>query len=130
MAQTMGEGFFSNNPIPPIFVIDGLDVGIFASIDDAVLQLEPVDVQRAEYSAYYAQGRLLQLEVKGPRVMAYLAEANASHGEELSAALRLFLKAMGVMTADDPTCDLACLVEASRKFMYSPPKLWPFRKRI
>jgi hypothetical protein len=125
----MGEGVLGINPTPPVFVIDGLDVGVFKSIEDAVLQLEPVDVNRGEYSAYDGEGRSLRLAVDGSKVTAHLAEAKASHADELSVALREFLKAMGEKTADDPGCDLPCLVEASRTFMYSPPRLWPFRKR-
>jgi len=62
-------------------------------------------------------------------VTAHLAETQASHAQELSTALREFLKAMGVSRAEDPLCDLQCLVEASREFIYSPPRFWPFRKR-
>ena len=128
MAPTMGEGVLMNNPKPPVFVIDGLDVGVFKSVEDAVLQLEPIDVNRGEYSAYDAEGRLLRLAVDGAKITAHLAETEPSHVDELSAALRGFLKAMGIMTVDDPECDLRCLVEASQQFIYSPPKLWPFGK--
>jgi len=129
MAPTMGEGVLSNTPTPPVFVIDGLDIGVFASVEEAVLQLEPVDVKQGEYSAYDSEGRLLGLAVDGGKVTAHLVDAQASHADELAGKLRGFLKAMGATTADDPECDLRCLVEASRKFMYSPPKFWPFRKR-
>jgi hypothetical protein len=104
-------------------------VGIFGSVEEAVLQLEAIDVKRGEYSTYDAEGRLLQLAVDGDRVTAHLAETQASHAQELSTALRAFLKAMGVSRAEDPLCDLQCLVEASREFIYSPPRFWPFRKR-
>ena len=70
----MGEGVLMNNPKPPVFVIDGLDVGVFKSVEDAVLQLEPIDVNRGEYSAYDAEGRLLRLAVDGAKVTAHLAE--------------------------------------------------------
>lgn len=129
MAPTMGEGVLRSKLTPPIFVIDGLDVGVFKSIEDAVLQLEPVDVNRGDYAAYDAEGRLLRLAVDGLKVTAHPVESEASHAKELSVALSEFLRAMGVMTDDDSEYDLRELVEASRKFMYSPPKLWPFRKR-
>jgi len=129
MASTMGEGVLDKNPKPPIFVIDGLDVGIFASIEDAVLQLEASDIKRGEYATYDAHGRLLELTVDGERILAHLSEHEPDHAEELSEALREFLKAMGVSSAADPNCDLPCLVRESSRFVYSPPRFWPFRKR-
>src|SRR6267142_492460 len=118
-----------NTPTPPIFIVDGLDVGVFASVDDAVLQLEAVDVNNGEYSSYDAEGRSLRLTTDGERVIAQLAETEPSHADELSTVLRDFLKAVGVDGVDDCSCDLQCLVEISRKFIYSPPRFWPFRKR-
>ena len=125
----MGKRVLGDNPIPPIFVVDGLDVGVFASVDDAVLQLEAVDVKQDEYFSYDGEGRLLRLIADGDRVTAQLAETEPSHAEELSTILRDFLKEMGVKGVEDSSCDFQCLVEASRKFIYSPPRFWPFRKR-
>ena len=128
LTQDHGRRVSKQQSIPPIFVIDGLDVGVFKSIEEAVLQLEPLDVDRGEYSAYDAQGRLLKLVVDGARVTAQLAESEASHARELSALLREFLEAMGELNETDPECDLRYLVDASRRFIYSSPKFWQFRK--
>jgi len=125
----MGERILDQNPTAPIFIIDGLDVGVFASLDEALLQLESIDVKTGEYSSYDAEGRRIQLTVDGDKVIGHLAAPTSTHAHELSAALREFLKAMGESNAEDADCDLQCLVELSRKFIYSPPRIWPFRKR-
>src|SRR5215510_8023151 len=96
MAPTMGKRVLDNSPTPPIFIVDGLDVGVFESLDDAVLQLEAVDVENGEYSSYDAEGRSLRLMTHGDRVLAQLDEREPSHADELSAVLRDFLKAAGI----------------------------------
>lgn len=117
MAPTMETRVLGNQPIPPIFIVDGLDVGVFASVDDTVLQLEAVDVNNGEYSSYDAEGRSLHLTTDGETVIAQLAEVKPSHVDELSTVLRDFLKAVGAEGVDDSSCDLKCLVEISRKFI-------------
>jgi len=129
MASTMGEGILKQNPRPPIFIIDGEDVGIFSSLDDALLQLEAIDVLHGEYTAYDADGNLLELSVDGERIVAKLPQSEPCRAEQLSTALRQFLDHMGVTRATDPACDLSCLVEESKKFLYFPPRVWPFTKR-
>lgn len=105
-------------PTPPIFVIEDRDVGVYESVQEVQLHLEPVFI--AENVAYDAQGRLLRLETDGRRVTVSLAEHEPTHASELEGAIREFLKWMKEPMADDPTCDLPCLVEACRKFIYKP----------
>lgn len=105
------------NPTPPIFAIEGNDVAIYESVQDLQSHLEPDFI--AENVAYDAQGRLLRLEADRERVSVFLAEHEPTHAAELEAALREFLKWMKEPMADDPACDLPCLVQACRKFAHS-----------
>jgi hypothetical protein len=125
MAQTLGEGMVMSKPHPPIFAVEGLDVAVYSSLEDALLHLEPIDVANRINLVYDAKGRLLHLSTDGKRNTAQLAEQEPLHANELAAALRAFLGAVGDAAAADPLCDLACLVEASKKFTYSPPRPWP-----
>lgn len=103
-------------PIPPIFLVEDLDVGIFISLEDAELQLEPFVVQQGRDVAYDAQGRPLRLETDGSRVRISLVHDEPTHAGDLTAILRQYLKEKNEPLADDPTCDLSSLVEACRKF--------------
>ena len=118
MASTLEEGILMSNLIPPVFIVDGEDVGVFASLEEALLQLEPRDVTNQEYTGYDSEGRLLRLETDGERVSAYLAEDEPIHALQLETALRCFLRAMNEPSANDPKCDLSCLVAASRRFTH------------
>ena len=102
-------------PVPPIFVIDDDDVIVYESVE---VDLEPLDVQPG-LVAYDAEGRLLRFETNRGQVIVSVAEEKPSHAAELEFALRNFLKASGGPLADDPACDLKCLVSASRKFITS-----------
>ena len=48
----MGEGVLMSTPIPPIFIIDGHDVAVFASMEEAQLHLEPIDVKNQECGGF------------------------------------------------------------------------------
>jgi hypothetical protein len=49
-------------PIAPIFIADGDDITVFASIEDAEKYVEAGDVHDGIYEAWDAQGRVLSLE--------------------------------------------------------------------
>jgi hypothetical protein len=95
----------------PIIIIEGQDVGIFSSIKDAQNQLEVVDVGHGAYTAYDAEGRLLQLSTKNNRVVISVAEKEPMHAEILKSALRVYLKEKSRLTDDDLSDDLPFLVE-------------------
>ncbi len=106
-----------SSAVPPIFVIDGDDVIVYESIE---VDLEPLDVMGGGLVAYDAEGRLLRLETNRGEVTVSLAEEKPTHAVELEFTLRRFLKATGEPLADDPECDLKCLVNTCRKFITSP----------
>jgi hypothetical protein len=56
MGQTLGEGMVTEKPHPPIFAVDRLDVAGYASLDDALLSLEPIDVTNGVDLVYDARG--------------------------------------------------------------------------
>ena len=100
---------------PPFFLVDGLDVGVFASLRDVELFLEPAYLH--ETVVYDAKGRLIRPESNGNRINASLLEDESEHARELETALRDFLIAIREPVGGDPTCNLDCLVEACRKFI-------------
>lgn len=114
----MGARLLIPTPVPPIFIVEGYDVGIFACLHDAQRQLEPLDVKNQEYIAYDATGRLLRLETDGKRVIASLAETHPTRTQELETILRTFLRTKNHSLANDSTCGLPTLVEAARPFAH------------
>jgi hypothetical protein len=105
-------------PTPPIFVIEGRDVTIFESLEDAQLQVEPIDVLEGVYVAYDAEGRILRMVVEGDQVKVRLGEDEPTHAEELSRILKDYLKELGELTNEESTHELSRLVEACRKFTH------------
>lgn len=118
MAPAMGEGFLTDSPIPPIFIIDGHDVAIFASIEEAQLHLEPIDVKNQQCVAFDAEGRLLRIEVEHGRIKAQLEEKESTHRGDLEAALRQYLRELKDPAGEDQRCDLPYLVQACHKYIY------------
>lgn len=108
-----------DKPMSPIFVVEDLDIGIFNSVEDTELQLEPIDVKKGSYKAYDAKGRLLKLETDRKRVKISLAEIQPSHAGDFEAAIREFLKAMNETKAYDRESDLPSLVEACQKYIHT-----------
>lgn len=108
-------------PIRPIFVVEGLDdVYVYATIEDAQLALEPWWVEQNLGVVYDAEGRLLKLAAGEKYVYISPGEVEPMHAAELEAILRSYLKAIGDPKGDDLSCDLKCLVEVCRKFIYTP----------
>jgi hypothetical protein len=130
MASTMGKGPLKRQPKPPIFAVDGLDVAVYATTQDAFLHLEPSDVEDGSERIYDAEGRLVLIETDGTKITGGSCADEPSHADELTLALRGFLAMMNEPQADDPTCDLPCLVELSLKYVYTvPSRFWPFGRR-
>jgi hypothetical protein len=117
VAPAMGEGTLSNNIVPPIFIVEDDDVIILASVAKAESFTEPIDVKLGGFVAYDSEGRLLRFDATHWGVTVRAAELEPTHASELKDALRAYLKAVSEPASDDPTCDLACLVNACRKFM-------------
>ena len=71
----MGKGVVMSPIKTPVVIVDrrGTDLSIHASIEDAQLHLEAIDVKNNEYAAYDSEGRLLGLDVVRTRPLFYLA---------------------------------------------------------
>ena len=108
-------GILMDSVTPPFFIVDGEDVAVFASLRDVELFLEPKYLS-VEF-VYDAKGRLIRLESNGNSINTSLLEDEPDHSKELETALRDYLSAMKEPIAGDPTRDLDCLVDASRKFV-------------
>jgi hypothetical protein len=93
-------------PKPPIFLIEGLDVGVFPSIEDALGSIEPIDVR--ECSAYDSEGRQLKLGVAetggflgilfwgNQHVVLDAVDPDPSHATALANSLIQFLEYLSV----------------------------------
>lgn len=103
-------------PVLPIFVSEGRDVDVYASVWQAEADLETVDVEGEIYTGYDAAGRRLRIEARGEEVNISLAEDEPSAVAELSSLLRGYLEYKGDLSPQDPDCDLSCLVLLSRRY--------------
>jgi hypothetical protein len=110
----MGEGILMGYIAAPIFIVEDEDILTFASVRDAQLDLEPIDVKLGDFVAYDSEGRLLRVQTNGRSVTISSAENEPTHPAQLETALRRFLKALNAPQAEDPMCDLSCLVNACR----------------
>ncbi|HEX2050195.1 MAG TPA: hypothetical protein VHJ34_06120 [Actinomycetota bacterium] len=116
----MGEGVVTESaePTPPIVLVDGDDVTVFAARADAEAQVEPPDA--GDETGYDALGRRLRFESEGRTVRISLAEREAASTAPLEACLRGFLRRLGEPAGDDGACGLPCLVEAASRHAYVP----------
>jgi hypothetical protein len=89
-------------PNPPIFVIEGLDIRVYQSLEDALGALEAIDVRNNEYSVYDGDGRRLELGVvQTPfwgheKVVLSKLESESAHAAGLAGHLAAFLAYSGV----------------------------------
>lgn len=100
-------------PHPPIFLIEGEDVGIFTSVQRAENHIEPADVDVGE--AFDARGQRLRVTTDGVRTFIDLAEKDASDLSYFERVLRQYLTAIGEKRADQQACDFNCLIEIARR---------------
>lgn len=105
---------------PPIIVAEGWDLKLYGSIQDAELDLEPVDVEAGLYVGYDSRGCLLKLETRDSAVVLSAAEPSPTHQEQLEDLLRGALQ----RTGQDPgkANGLEGLVEAAQVFAFEPPR--------
>ena len=99
---------------PPIFIAEGLDLGAYATEDDAICAVEWQDVDDGIYVAYDSEGRLLTLSVDPPsrqpkrflgltwdpggEVRLDVAEDEPTHQEDLRSLILRFRSALGEAT--------------------------------
>jgi len=104
-------------PVPPIFIVEGLDVSVHDSVESAQRWLEPWWVEQKLGKVYDSVGTLLKLKITGKRVLILPGEQTAGHAKELESILRRFLKEIGEPIDDDLSCDLEYLVKYCHKFI-------------
>lgn len=75
---------------PPLIVLEGRDVGLFASEEALTLKLEPPDVREGVYTVFDSRGRRVELGVEAGDLEAVLVtsiELEPAHEDELRAGL-------------------------------------------
>jgi hypothetical protein len=106
---------------PLFFIIEGNDVGVYPSINDAQRNLEAIDVIHSEYLGFDSEGRQLSLAVDSKkRVIIKFAEEHPTHQKDLEAILRKFLVAIGETRYADLKFGFPELVQACQKHKYIP----------
>ena len=113
--------------VPPIFVWETGDLTCFATVADAQISLEAIDVKDGAYIAFDAEGRRLRLSTQVERTGGFLfpnspiervvidcAEDTPSGQGALSDILRSFLQSVGEDSTRLRSLSLAELEERAR----------------
>lgn len=100
-------------PRYPLFLFDGLDLLISASYKRLQGDVEPIDVSTGVSDVFDSDGRRVKLETTGWRIEAKVDSAEPSAHEDFGEKLRDYLRAVNDPVADNPDCDLPCLMEAA-----------------
>lgn len=83
-------------------IVEGNDVSLFSTKEQAEAALEAIDVRDGVYVGYDADGRLLQISPKGASSEISLTEAEPTHVDDLRDVLRRHLQYLGrAPEADD-----------------------------
>ena len=106
----------------PIIIAEGWDVILYDKIQDAELDLEPIDVKDGIYKGYDAEGRLLRISTDGKKVRIFAVEDEHTHAKELEDFLRECLEKVSEKAVADQSPDLASLLKACERFVYVPPR--------
>jgi hypothetical protein len=96
----------------PILIIEGLDVLAFSSVQAAQRHLEPWWVKEQRGRVYDATGRSMRAVCRGQRVVLSVDCDNAVHEDEVSAALRAHLRAIGKPKLADENSSLSQMIAA------------------
>ena len=109
----------------PLIVIEGLDVMLFDSKEDLIMELEGIDVAENSYKSFDAEGREIRLRAIGAkrgRIIVHIGrveidsiEEEPTHHEELYSLLTSFLHAIGKEINNSMT--LSELVDACEKVL-------------
>jgi hypothetical protein len=105
-----------NEPVEPVFTVEGHDVTIYRSIRDMEHHVEPLDVNVG--GAFDARGRRIRLTTDGRRTFAQLAEMEPSSALRFEEILRRDLLRRGEGAAT--TAGLDDLVEMAGKHIDVP----------
>jgi len=108
-------------PKPPVFILEGHDVGIFDTVAQAEVQLEAIDVRNGIYEGFDARGRRLNISPEGQRAAIRLAEEAPTDIASLERKLRDYLVHMGETQASGSGVELRELVELSRRYVVFSP---------
>ena len=80
---------------PPLIIADGLDVTMYASVEEAELHLESDVVESGEFIGFDAEGRALRIDASGVRVVITAGEPRSVDRERLETLLRECLEGRG-----------------------------------
>lgn len=94
-------------------MFDGQDLMISTSYKRLQSNIEPIDVRAGIPDVFDSDGRRVTLETKWSRIYATVDSQQPAASEEFSGKLRDYLRAVRDSAADDPRCDLPCLMQAA-----------------
>ena len=96
-------------------MFDGLDLIVVSSLEKLQTELELIDAQSGIFETYDSEGRRVHLTTTRWNIAAEIGPMETIANREFETKLRAFLKAVGDPAADDPDCQLRCLMEACQK---------------
>jgi hypothetical protein len=108
------EGNEVREPTPPIILVEGHDVAIFESLEDACAHVELPDIKENVYRAYDAEGRLLSLEVEAEKPRISATEDEPGHLHELELLLNEFLTLVHAGPPVAPNSGISALIVAAK----------------
>jgi len=119
-AKEIGGGPTVADIQPPVFVVDGGDVSVHDSLEEATRSLEGVDVADGIYTLFDSVGKRIRLRAEGVRRGRFVVDIGTVHvaaieessdgPAELRRALRQYARRLGRTDLD--SADLDRLVEA------------------
>ncbi len=123
-----GRGLTAADVVQPVFVVEGGDVEVHASLDEAISSLEGIDVADGVYQVFDAAGRRIRLRAEGVKrgrftvdvgkVYLDRIEESSDGPSELLGALRQYARRLGRTDLDSAA--LGDLIEAINRRRDSP----------
>ncbi len=87
----------------PIIIAErgGVDVSIYDSLEQAIFQIEPIDVQHDEYEVFDADGREIRLKTEGNQISVDCISEIHNRGGDLKQSYKPILKQWAVTKRTD-----------------------------
>ncbi|MBK8466833.1 MAG: hypothetical protein IPL32_13470 [Chloracidobacterium sp.] len=103
----------------PIIIAEGLDVEFFYAINDAQIEMEPIDIRDGIYKVFDAGGqRLDPVPDDSPYVGAEIIETGEDHSHQLTELLFDFYEYLGLNPEILKKMELAQLIEIGKLFFF------------
>ena len=109
----------------PLLIFEDFDLCLYESLEDAMMNLEPIDVSDGVCLGFDARGRRLEIQTDGTSILIGARESEPTHEGDLRNLLKKVLELSNDREASQHD-DLDILVRACRNFTFQPRQqnLW------